>query len=141
MSHGRSRRDSVDIYGSGGFTSYSDERPREQLAGWVEHDGCRRVKMKIGSEPERDPHRVKAARRAIGDAELFVDANRAFSAKQALGLAERIAEYRVAWFEEPVGSDDLQGLALVRSAGPSASEFRSCKAAGRGSNPGDSRRL
>jgi L-alanine-DL-glutamate epimerase-like enolase superfamily enzyme len=111
-------RDNVAIYGSGGFTSYSDERLRDQLAGWVEHDGCCAVKMKIGSEPKRDPGRVEAARRVIGDAGLFVDANGAFSAKEALGLAERIAEHRVAWFEEPVSSDDLRGLALMRSSGP-----------------------
>ena len=57
-------RDSVPIYGSGGFTCYSDERLREQLAGWVRNDGCRWVKMKIGSDPARDPQRVgRRARR------------------------------------------------------------------------------
>ncbi|HWD58457.1 MAG TPA: enolase C-terminal domain-like protein [Stellaceae bacterium] len=111
-------RDSVAIYGSGGFTTYADERLRDQLAGWVERDGCRAVKMKIGTEPERDPARVKTARRAIGDAALFVDANGAFSAKEALGLAARIAEHDVTWFEEPVSSDDLSGLALMRSRAP-----------------------
>ncbi len=111
-------RDSVEVYGSGGFTSYSDEQLRDQLAGWVERDGCRAVKMKIGTEPGRDPHRVQTARRAIGDAGLFVDANGAFAAKQALGLAERIADHGVSWFEEPVTSDDVLGLALMRSAAP-----------------------
>ena len=62
-----------------------------QLAGWVERDGCRWVKMKIGSEPERDPARVEAARAAIGGAGLFVDANGAYTATQALALAERFA--------------------------------------------------
>src|SRR5690242_9724046 len=42
-------RDRVPIYGSGGFTSYSNERLRDQLAGWVGRDGCRFVKMKVGS--------------------------------------------------------------------------------------------
>jgi L-alanine-DL-glutamate epimerase-like enolase superfamily enzyme len=131
-------RDSVEIYGSGGFTSYSDERLCDQFAGWVERNGCRSVKMKIGSEPERDPVRVAAARSAIGDRGLFVDANGAFSAKQALDLAERIAEYRVAWFEEPVSSDDLHGLALMRSSGPSGMDI----AAGEyGYNLDDFRRL
>jgi L-alanine-DL-glutamate epimerase-like enolase superfamily enzyme len=131
-------RDSVEIYGSGGFTSYADEQLRDQLTGWVERDGCRAVKMKIGSELERDPHRVKAARRAIGDASLFVDANGAFAAKQALGLAERIAEDGVAWFEEPVSSDDLHGLALMRTRGPPGMDI----AAGEyGYNLDDFRRL
>jgi L-alanine-DL-glutamate epimerase-like enolase superfamily enzyme len=69
-------RNEVAIYGSGGFTSYSDERLRRQLAGWVEQDGCRAVKMKIGSEPERDLARVAAARDAIGHAQLYVGVER-----------------------------------------------------------------
>jgi L-alanine-DL-glutamate epimerase-like enolase superfamily enzyme len=111
--------DRVPIYGSGGFTSYSVTRLQEQLAGWVER-GIPRVKMKIGSVPEDDPGRVRAARGAIGpNAELFVDANGAYTAKQALALAERIREEAsVSWFEEPVSSDDLRGLRLLRDRGP-----------------------
>ena len=67
-------RDVVPIYGSGGFTTYTDAELREQLRDWVEADRCRWVKMKIGSEPARDPHRVEVAREAIGDHGLFVDA-------------------------------------------------------------------
>jgi L-alanine-DL-glutamate epimerase-like enolase superfamily enzyme len=111
--------DRVPIYGSGGFTAYSLARLQEQLAGWVER-GIPRVKMKIGSEPAEDPGRVRAAREAIGpDAELFVDANGAYSRKQALALAESFrGEAGVAWFEEPVPSDDLEGLRLLRDRGP-----------------------
>jgi L-alanine-DL-glutamate epimerase-like enolase superfamily enzyme len=116
-------RDKVPIYGSGGFTSYSDKRLQEQLAGWVERDGCRGVKMKIGTEPERDPERAAAARAAIGSHALFVDANGAFTAKRALALAERLTEYYVTWFEEPVSSDDLPGLALMRARGPGGMEI------------------
>ena len=108
----------VPIYGSGGFTSYSQEELCEQLGGWVER-GIRRVKMKVGREPEQDPARVAIARDAIGPvAELFVDANGAYSRKQALELAERFAEQRVTWFEEPVSSDDLDGLRLIRDRAP-----------------------
>ena len=110
--------DEVPIYGSGGFTSYSIRELGEQLGGWVER-GIRRVKMKVGRKPEQDPARVAAAREAIGPvAELFVDANGAYSRKQALELAERFAEQRVSWFEEPVSSDDLDGLRLIRDRGP-----------------------
>jgi L-alanine-DL-glutamate epimerase-like enolase superfamily enzyme len=107
--------DAVPIYGSGGFTSYPLERIREQLGGWVAA-GIPRVKMKISREPERDPARLDAAREAIGDdAELYVDANGALARKEALAWAERLhGEWGVTWFEEPVSSDDLEGLALVR---------------------------
>src|SRR5581483_3840677 len=102
------------IYGSGGFTSYSDEKLARQLSGWAE-DGISMVKMKIGREPERDAARVAVARQAIGnEAQLFVDANGAYGAKQARRMARRFSEQRVDWFEEPVSSDDLAGLRFVR---------------------------
>ena len=116
-------RDSVEIYGSGGFTTYSDDRLARQLSGWVERDGCRHVKMKVGADPARDPARVSVARRAIGDADLFVDANGAFDAKTALAFARRVAEAGVIWFEEPVSSDDAAGLAFVRREGPAGMEI------------------
>jgi L-alanine-DL-glutamate epimerase-like enolase superfamily enzyme len=111
--------DSVPIYGSGGFTAYSMARLQEQLAGWAER-GIPRVKMKVGSSPEDDPERVRCAREAIGpNAELFVDANGAYTRKQALALAERFsADAHVSWFEEPVSSDDLAGLRLLRDRAP-----------------------
>jgi L-alanine-DL-glutamate epimerase-like enolase superfamily enzyme len=119
-----SRRDAVPIYGSGGFTTYGDGELRDQLAGWIERDGCAWVKMKIGTHPARDPHRVAVARAAIGDRGLFVDANGALTVKQALALAERLArEADVLWFEEPVSSDDLTGLELLRRRAPAAMEI------------------
>ncbi len=106
------------VYGSGGFTSYSDERLREQLEGWVGM-GIPRVKMKVGRDPERDPHRLQVAREAIGEhVALFVDANGAFAAKQALFWADRYAGFGVRYFEEPVSSEDRAGLRLVRARGP-----------------------
>ncbi len=116
-------RQSVPIYGSGGFTSYSRERLTGQLQRWVEDDGCRWVKMKVGCQPEEDVARVKTARAAIGGAELFVDANGAYTRKQALEFAERFVEFGVSWFEEPVSSDDLEGLRMLRDRAPPAIEI------------------
>jgi len=115
--------DCVPVYGSGGFTAYDDARLTEQLGGWVEQ-GIPRVKMKVGSHPDDDPRRVRVAREAIGaDTQLFVDANGAYSRKQALELAHRFREESdVSWFEEPVSSDDLEGLRLIRDRGPSGME-------------------
>jgi L-alanine-DL-glutamate epimerase-like enolase superfamily enzyme len=111
-------RPRVPVYGSGGFTSYSDERLREQLSGWAER-GIPRVKMKVGREPERDTDRVAAAREAIGsEVELMVDANGAYDPKQALLWAERFREWDVRYLEEPVSSDDLEGLRLLRDRAP-----------------------
>jgi L-alanine-DL-glutamate epimerase-like enolase superfamily enzyme len=114
----------VPIYGSGGFTSYSNERLCAQLGGWAEA-GIPRVKMKVGRDPERDPVRLDAAREAIGDdVELYVDANGAFARKEALAWAERYAEsWDVKWFEEPVSSADVEGLRLIRDQGPAGLEI------------------
>jgi L-alanine-DL-glutamate epimerase-like enolase superfamily enzyme len=111
-------RDAVDIYGSGGFTSYDIATLQRQLGGWAE-EGIPRVKMKIGRDPDSDLVRVQAAREAIGhDTALFVDANGAYAQKQALTLAGEFAELGVTWFEEPVSSDDLSGLRLMRERAP-----------------------
>ena len=112
-------REAIPIYGSGGFTSYDDGQLTRQLSAWVERDGCRWVKMKVGTHPSDDARRVRVAKAAIGDATLFVDANGAYSVKGALQHAAAfVAEAEVAWFEEPVSSDDLEGLAQVRDAAP-----------------------
>ncbi|HEX4210553.1 MAG TPA: enolase C-terminal domain-like protein, partial [Candidatus Binataceae bacterium] len=119
-----SYRDAVAIYGSGGFTSYSDEMLQRQLSGWVSDQGCAFVKMKIGSQPERDLDRVCAAKRAIGDrAILFVDANGAYGVQQALAFANEFAAQQVGWFEEPVSSDNLPGLRAVRNGAPAGMEI------------------
>jgi len=117
-------RDEAPVYGSGGFTSYSLDRIREQLGGWVEQ-GIPRVKMKVSREPQRDAERLDAARQAIGDdAELYVDSNGALGRKQALAWAERFArDWGVTWYEEPVSSADLEGLRLLRDRGPAGLEI------------------
>ncbi len=110
----------VPVYGSGGFTSYGIDRLQEQLAGWVD-EGISHVKMKVGTHPDDDPARVHAARDAVGDATaLMVDANGAYTPRQALAQATRFAGDGVCWFEEPVSSDDLENLAWLREAVPPA---------------------
>jgi L-alanine-DL-glutamate epimerase-like enolase superfamily enzyme len=116
-------RDEVPIYGSGGFTTYDTDRLREQLTGWAVVRRIPRVKIKIGeswgTRPDRDLARIAQARTVVGpDAELFVDANGGYTAKQAVRLLHAAADCDVRWFEEPVSSDDLDGLRRVRDAVP-----------------------
>lgn len=107
-------RESVPVYGSGGFCSYSDDELVDQLSRWVD-EGIPRVKLKVGRDPDDDPRRVALVREAIGDEPaLFVDANGAYRPGEAIALGRRYAESGVSWFEEPVSSDDLGGLRHVR---------------------------
>jgi L-alanine-DL-glutamate epimerase-like enolase superfamily enzyme len=111
-------KEKIPVYGSGGFTSYSIERLQKQFSDWAEQ-GIRMFKMKIGRDEQQDRKRIKAARKAIGDdAELFIDANGAYDARQALDMAAFSSDYHVKWFEEPVSSDNLNGLAFIREHAP-----------------------
>ena len=110
-------RTEIAAYGSGGFTSYSIARLEQQLREFADV-GLKAVKMKVGREPARDLERVRAARAEIDETELFVDANGAYERKQALAFAEQFAELGVTWLEEPVSSDDLEGLRLLRDRAP-----------------------
>jgi L-alanine-DL-glutamate epimerase-like enolase superfamily enzyme len=112
-------RDTVPVYGSGGFTTYDEPAARTQLEGWTRGQDIPRVKIKIGeswgTEEARDLARIAFARKVIGeDAELYVDANGGYTRKQAVRMAHAMAPQRVTWFEEPVSSDDLDGLREVR---------------------------
>ncbi|MGN6550436.1 MAG: enolase C-terminal domain-like protein [Pararhizobium sp.] len=116
------RRPDVEIYGSGGFTAYDDAQLESQLGGWAA-SGMKSVKMKVGRDPAADPARVRTARSAIGPGTaLMVDANGAYARKQALALAEIFEREGVIWFEEPVSSDDLEGLRLLRDRVPPGME-------------------
>lgn len=114
-------RDTVAVYGSGGFTTYDDRRLRDQLAFWTEQLRIPRVKIKIGESwgrrEDRDLDRMTHARAVIGDdVELFVDANGAYGRKQAVRIWQAAADLGVTWYEEPVSSDDVEGLRAVRDA-------------------------
>ena len=112
-------RDAVPVYGSGGFVSQNDTELVAQLNGWVHDLGITRVKIKVGqdwgSQPARDLARTELARRTVGDdVELFVDANGGYSPGQARRLGRAYDDLGVSWFEEPLSSDDLPGLAALR---------------------------
>jgi L-alanine-DL-glutamate epimerase-like enolase superfamily enzyme len=112
-------REEVPVYGSGGFTTYDDDRTTRQLSGWVDQ-GIGRVKIKIGesagTDVARDLARVRLAREVVGEnVELFVDANGGYGVGQAIRVGRELDEHDVRWFEEPVTSDDLDGLREVRA--------------------------
>jgi L-alanine-DL-glutamate epimerase-like enolase superfamily enzyme len=107
-------RERVPAYASGGFTSEGPDALAREVSGYA-HAGYQRVKIKIGRDPARDPERVRVLAEAAGPGvELMVDANGAYSRKQALHMLEVLERLGVRYFEEPVSSDDLEGLRVVR---------------------------
>jgi len=110
--------DDVPIYGSGGFTSYDQGRLEEQLAGWAAQ-GIGAVKMKVGRHPPADRERVRGAREAVGeDVELMVDANGGYRRDEAARWAAEFAAGGVRYLEEPLSSEDLEGLRWLRERAP-----------------------
>lgn len=111
-------RTSVPVYASGGFTSSDFDALGRELAGY-RSAGHRRVKIKVGRDPAVDVERVRVAREAVGpEIELMVDANGAYTRPQAIAMAHQFAPHGVVYFEEPVSSDDLEGLRAVRDRAP-----------------------
>lgn len=107
-------KDKMLLYGSGGFTSYTEKQTNLQFREWAK-EGIIHFKMKVGREPDHDEERVRAARTGIGaEAALFVDANGAYSVKQAQHFGEIFSQYDVSWYEEPVRSDNHEGLHFLK---------------------------
>lgn len=86
----------------------------EELAGLV--SGYRAAKIKCGLGADSDAERTAAAREILGtDAALMVDFNGNYSADQARGVIRALESSELAWVEEPVAPDDIDGLGLLRS--------------------------
>lgn len=104
----------VPTYASGGWTSYSTEELVEEARRMVAK-GYRKIKLKVGVDGGRNPgedvRRVAAVREAIGqDIGFMLDANNVWRSAAAVQFANRIREYDIEFFEEPVFADDIPGL-------------------------------
>jgi L-alanine-DL-glutamate epimerase-like enolase superfamily enzyme len=118
-------RPRVPVYGSGGFTNYSDEKMKAQLQQWTKQ-GIRKFKIKVGTDPDQDPYRVKKVREVVGDqAELFVDANGAYDFQTALKLSEAFSKFNVTWFEQPIDPFNLDGMRELKRRLPAGMNLAS----------------
>jgi L-alanine-DL-glutamate epimerase-like enolase superfamily enzyme len=111
-------RDKVKTYASGGlWLSQGIDQCAREAQDFVEA-GFRAMKIRLGNPRiEDDVARVRAIREAVGsEIELLVDANQAFTAKQAIRLGRRLEEFNLGWYEEPVDYQNLTGHAEVRRA-------------------------
>ena len=87
----------------------------KEAQGYVDK-GFLAMKMKIGFGIEQDIAAVREVRIAVGDKmTLMVDANHAYNASAAIQLGRKLEEYNIAWFEEPVPPEDIDGYVEVKS--------------------------
>jgi mandelate racemase len=96
---------------------FDPEADADHVSSVVE-EGVRGVKIKLGDgDLQKDVQAVKAVRRLIGpEVALMIDFNQALNAPEAIRRIERLAEWELAWVEEPVRAEDHHGHARVRQA-------------------------
>lgn len=128
-------RDTLQAYASAGFYAQDKNASAlaEEVGGYAERGfGC--VKIKVGRQPdallnplqempaadyatvtfEEDVERVIAARKAIGPrVKLAIDANNAWTPSLALKFMRAVEDQDIYWLEEPVGTEDIEGSAMV----------------------------
>jgi len=103
-------RSAVRAYGSGVNLHYSQDELLAQVQRWIDA-GFSGVKIKVGKpELAEDVERVRAVRELLGpDRALMIDANQRWHLERAVRSVEALAEFDLAWIEEPLRSDDLAG--------------------------------
>ncbi|WP_270935842.1 mandelate racemase/muconate lactonizing enzyme family protein [Falsiroseomonas oryzae] len=112
-------RDGVAAYATAGLPAFTEaELVAACQAALAE--GFHGVKVLVGAGRgiAEDAARIRAVRRAIGDAALMLDANCGLTVAEAKRLAQRVADCDIAFFEEPVRDNDIASLAALRRATP-----------------------
>lgn len=110
-------RDSVPVYGSGGWLSYTNDELRAEVTGYVKR-GFDAVKLKVGAREgiERDMERIALVREAVGpNVRIMIDANQGLHLSGALQLAEKAKAFGIDWFEEPLPHTDFAGYAELKT--------------------------
>lgn len=95
------------------------ERDAALIQGTIEK-GFRAIKIKLGIGSRADDVATcRALRQIIGpEMQLMVDYNQSLPVTEAVERIQAIAEFDIAWIEEPVPAEDLTGHALVRRKSP-----------------------
>jgi L-alanine-DL-glutamate epimerase-like enolase superfamily enzyme len=113
-------RDRIHLYGSAGMYMAPEKYAEEAKA--VAALGFRAYKMRSGIGPEQDIETVRQIREAVGpDFDLMVDAHtwwrmgdRNYLRETVVEIAEKMAEHRIAWLEEPLPPDDHEAYRRLR---------------------------
>jgi L-fuconate dehydratase len=102
-----------------GWLGYSDEK-LVRLSREAVDSGFGMIKLKVGGDVEDDIRRMRLAREAVGPhIKIAVDANQRWGVDEAIEWMSRLAEFDVAWIEEPTNPDDiLAHAAIARGIAP-----------------------
>ena len=115
---GRQYRDEVEAYATGLYRKRTADNTAalvKEARGYAEH-GFRTMKVKIGFGFDYDVEVTRAIREAVGpDIRLAVDANHAYDVSAALRLCEALEPLGIAWFEEPIVPEELEGFRQLRA--------------------------
>lgn len=122
-------RAQVPVYATFGFAFFDRDELAAAAKSWVER-GFKRLKMTVGhhalqrrDEPRplaeviaEDVKRIEAVRNAVGpDVQIFIDANCSLDYFHASALAQRIEEFGISFFEEPVAQNDIPNMVKLRA--------------------------
>lgn len=114
---GGPHRTEVDVYASPVPMLDTPGESADYATSFVDA-GFHAIKLKLGRGARTDLAHAAAVRDAIGDRELLVDLNCAYTADRAVDVARRLLDLDVTWIEEPVAVDDIAGYRRVRDAVP-----------------------
>jgi len=99
---------------SPGWLGYSDEK-LVALSKQAVQEGFRTIKLKVGANLDDDIRRCWLARRAVGDeVAIAIDANQRWDVDEATSWLKHLAEFDIAWIEEPTSPDDILGHSRIR---------------------------
>ena len=118
---GRSGAPTVAVYGTGGHygADAADTGPLRETLAEACSRGFRTCKIKIGGAPlKTDLARVEAALDVTGPGALALDTNGVWEPETAADWLAALADYDLAWIEEPVSPLDYAGLASVAGRFP-----------------------
>lgn len=108
---GDERKTIVAYNTDGGWLNWDDDTLVGDCRRLVEKEGFSGIKIKVGSPAmHRDLRRIEMVRNAVGtDVRLMVDANGKPDLPTALQIGAKLADFDVAFFEEPTWYDDVDG--------------------------------
>ncbi|ARV16581.1 mandelate racemase/muconate lactonizing enzyme family protein [Polaribacter sp. SA4-12] len=109
-------KEKVNIYGSGGWISYSIDELIEEVTDYAAR-GFKAVKIKVGSpKVSTDLERLRKVREAVGnDIDIMMDANQGMDLPSAIKLANGAKDLNINWFEEPVNHQDFQAYQVLKN--------------------------